>query len=229
MDRQPLQDNDLIERYLQGKLSADEEQAFEEAYLADPGLLDEVLLAEKLRDGLKGAGTLQPGAGSARGTRAWPRFFVSPQYAAAASVVAAVSLMLSATLLVQDAGRETGFAARDSFAATRIVPLVNVRGESANDIAEPSASEWTVFLLDAGFTEYDEYRASVVHAGEDRLIRRLDGLSADYDGYVALGLPGRELPPGDYEVELEGRRSTWPADRGFEPIMRTRMTIVAAP
>ena len=38
MDRQYIRDTQVIERYLQGRLTAAEEQAFEEAYLADPEL-----------------------------------------------------------------------------------------------------------------------------------------------------------------------------------------------
>ena len=53
MDRQHIRDTDVIERYLQGTLSAAEEQAFEEAYLADPQLLEELEVAERLRAGFK--------------------------------------------------------------------------------------------------------------------------------------------------------------------------------
>ena len=35
MDRQYIRDHQVIERYLSGALTADEEQAFEEAYLGD--------------------------------------------------------------------------------------------------------------------------------------------------------------------------------------------------
>ena len=53
MDRQYIHDNRVIERYLSGQLSAAEEQALEEAYLADPDLLAELEATERLRDGIK--------------------------------------------------------------------------------------------------------------------------------------------------------------------------------
>ena len=55
MDRKNTQHAELVERYLQGRLSPEDEQAFEEAYLADPRLLEEVQLAERLRAGFKDA------------------------------------------------------------------------------------------------------------------------------------------------------------------------------
>ena len=49
MDRQYIRDHAVIERYLSGALTAEEEQAFEEAYLGDQELLDQVQAAERLR------------------------------------------------------------------------------------------------------------------------------------------------------------------------------------
>ena len=48
MDRRYIRDNQVIERYLKGTLTADEERAFEELYLGDPDLLDEIELVDGL-------------------------------------------------------------------------------------------------------------------------------------------------------------------------------------
>ena len=56
MDRRYIRDNQVIERYLKGTLTADEERAFEELYLGDPDLLDEIQLVERLGQGLKDLG-----------------------------------------------------------------------------------------------------------------------------------------------------------------------------
>jgi hypothetical protein len=238
MDRQSIQDHQLIERYLQGKLSAPEEQAFEEAYLADSGLLDELILSEKLQQGLEdvaaGGGLAaggRSGLGRIGGTRTgWRRVFRSPQYAAAASVLVGVSVIFSALTLVQNLQLRESLGA-GGVAMTRLVPLVTVRGEAANSVEAPAAGEWTVFLLDAGFTEYDDYRGTLVReaapAGEP--VWQLEGLSPAYDGFIAFGLPGRLLVPGAYQIRLEGRMGDWPAERSFEPIARTPLTILPPP
>jgi hypothetical protein len=44
---------------------------------------------------------------------------------------------------------------------------------------------------------------------------------------VALGLPGRLLPPGDYEVRLEGGKRDWPAARELDELSRTPLTVTA--
>ena len=43
----------LVERYLRGDLSAEEEAAFEEVLLASPELLDQLEAAERLQGGLR--------------------------------------------------------------------------------------------------------------------------------------------------------------------------------
>src|SRR5688572_28028059 len=97
MDRQYIRDHGVIERYLSGALTAAEEQAFEEAYLGDRELLDEVQAAERLREGIKeldGVARLERLRAPAR----WRQWLASPQYAAAASVLFAVPLGFSAIL-----------------------------------------------------------------------------------------------------------------------------------
>ena len=78
MDRQYIRDHAVIERYLSGTLTADEEQAFEEAYLGDAELLDEVQAAERLREGIKeldSAGRLErPSTPTV-----WRQWLASPQ------------------------------------------------------------------------------------------------------------------------------------------------------
>src|SRR5262245_15181334 len=119
MDRQHIRDNEVIERYLSGALTADEEQAFEEAYLGDPELLNQVETAERLRDGIKkldAAGRLERMRPPAR----WRQWLASPQYAAAASVLLAVSLGFSAMLFRENTIlRQDGLA--QVSASTRLV------------------------------------------------------------------------------------------------------------
>jgi hypothetical protein len=223
MDRQYIREHAVIERYLAGALTADEEQAFEEAYLGDSELLDELQAAERLRAGVReldGAGRLE----RAPSRPQWQRWLASPRYAAAASVLLAVSLGFS-TLLYRE-NREL----RDGgmFASTRFVSLESVRGANEATIREPEDDEFVVLLLDSGVTAYDTYRAV--------LTRRLGASSEDVwsgadltpqlGGSVPIGLPGRILRPGDYEARLEGRMNDWPVDR-FEAISRTPLTVVA--
>lgn len=236
MDRQHIRDAQVIERYLQGKLSAAEEQAFEEAYLADPALLEEVQLAERLREGLKDL-PVKDRADRPQSRARWLQIAASPRYGIAASLVAAAALLSTGVLFVQSGG----FEAAGPFAGashTRVLPLVSVRGGgNANVVAAPERDEWTVLLLDTGFSDYDRYRAVLVRgatgdalggAGGEELLR-LDDMTPTYEGMVALGLPGRLLPPGDYEIRLQGGKRDWPAARELDELSRTPLTVTSRP
>ena len=92
MDRQQIRDDQVVERYLNGTLSPAEEQAFEEAYLADPQLEEELDLAERLRTAFKDFGAAGSGEHAPPPRARWLGLVSSPGYALAASLVAAVAL-----------------------------------------------------------------------------------------------------------------------------------------
>ncbi|MBN1240552.1 MAG: hypothetical protein JXB36_18765 [Gammaproteobacteria bacterium] len=225
MDRRHIEERQIAERYLQGKLRDEEERAFEEAYLGDPELLDDLILTEKLRHGLRLDGDSR--AGPSRRTGVAGSLFASPRYAAAATVLLALSAALSGTLYVQNRDLRDAAGQGSGASVTRLLPLVTVRGDGANEIGRPAADEWIVFLVDAGFTEYDEYRATVFRLASDaeERVRQLDGLAPTYDGMLPVGLPGEALSPGEYRIVAEGRMSDWPSERGFEQIARTTLRI----
>src|SRR5262245_23426824 len=143
MDRRQIRDEQVIERYLKGALTAAEEQEFEEAYLADPQLLEELELAERLRDGLKESSRTGVAVGRASPRRRWRDVVASPRYGIAASLVAAAALVSTAVLLVQLQGVRPGAPAAAQ-THTRLLQLVSVRGaDNPNEIAAPAPGEWT--------------------------------------------------------------------------------------
>lgn len=226
MDPTEIPGSELIERYLKGRLAPAEEQAFEEAYLADPRLLEELKLAERLREGLEDQ-EAAPGAPQAVQRRGWLALASSPRYGIAASFVAAVALVTSGALFVQNLQLEGG--GFSTARHTRVLPLVAVRGAAdANEIAAPSPDEWTVLLLDTGFADYDVFSASLLRAESGEELVRLDDMVAS-DGTVAFGMPGSALPPGRYEVRLEGGRRDGPAGRALDELTRTKLTVNPAP
>jgi len=226
MDRQYIRDHQVIERYLSGALTADEEQAFEEAYLGDAEILDQLETAERLREGLKGAdaaGRLE----RARRPAPWRQWLASPRYAAAASLLLAVSVGFSTILY-----RENRTLREDSLSSTsmitRYVPLESVRGGNVTTIEAPEQDELTVLLLDAGIVAYDTYRAVLTRAdgAESEEIWRRADLARELGETISIGVPGRTLRPGSYEARLEGRMNDWPAERFEEVSARTPLTVV---
>jgi hypothetical protein len=226
MDRQYIRDHAVIERYLSGALTAEEERAFEEAYLGDQELLDQLQAAERLRAGIKeldSAGRLD----RLRSSATWRHWLASPRYAAAASVLLAVSLGFSAMLYRENLElRESGIS--QTFERTRLVRLEALRGGNDREIPAPQPDERTVLQLDVGTVAYDTYRGTVMRRSGDQfetIWRRAD-LVAEPDGVtVLIGVPGRDLQPGTYEALLEGRMNEWPAER-FDEITRVGLRVV---
>ena len=230
MDRQYIQDHQVIERYLRGTLTEDEARQFEVAYVADSSLLDEVELAACLKQSV---GELSA-AGAIERARA-PRFgfLRSPQYAMAASVLLAVTLVFSGTLYRENAALRSSSGPIAGPAPMRLVPIFTLRGENAATVEAPDAGEWLVLLLDPGTAMHDTYRAVVTargaaQGGEDVDSWIVPSLEAGDDALIPIGFPPGLLGPGDYEIALEGRMRDWPDGRGFEPVSSTPITITAA-
>jgi hypothetical protein len=226
MDRQHIREHQVTERYLNGTLSPAEEKAFEEAYLADPELQEELELAENMRAAFKDFGAAPSVERSAPKVARWLSFVSSPRYALAASLVAAAALVSSAALYVQN--QDLRGSAGQTFAAageTRLLPLVSVRGAAnPNEIAAPAPNELTVLLLDPGFGDYDVYRAVLARRDGQEVLRR-GGLTPTYEGLLALGVPGAMLSPGTYEIRLSGGRRDWPATRELDELSITPLTV----
>lgn len=228
MDRKNTQQSELIERYLQGRLSAEEEQAFEEAYLGDPRLLEEVQLAERLRDGFKDAGGAERAPQSER-RAAWLDVAGSPRYGLAASFVAAIALVTAGGLFVENRELEEAGGGAGAAHHTRVLPLISVRGgRGANVVAAPAPGEWTVLLLDTGFADYEVFSAALLRSGSEDEVLRLDDMVAS-DGTVAFGIPGSVLAPGDYEVRLQGGGRDAAAGGALAELSRTALTIAPRP
>ena len=227
MDRQYIRDNQVIERYLQGRLSADEETAFEEAYIGDPGLFQDLQAADLLRRGLE-----LHGADSSGGQRpgSTGRSVNAPRYALAASLVAGIAVASAAYLLVENRALRGETVAADA-APARVVPLLAVRGGEPNRIEAAASNEWTVLLLDPGFSRYDRYRATLVRrsGAEAAELLSVDGLSPSYEGQLAMIVPSRLLTPGEYDLILRARMRDWPEQRASDDVARTAFTVDPAP
>ena len=231
MDTQDIQDRQLIERYLQGQLTGEEERQFEERFLGDPNLLDELEYAEALRQGMReladAAGLESPNRPPRLRARSrWLRLLQSPQYAVAASVALFASLVLSG-LLYQDNVDLRVSAPGDGILPARVIPLNTDRGGvERSELSVPGPNEFTVFTISAGATPYDEYRATVVRVGNnEETVARSDVLPVNFDERVVVSVPGRLLTVGTYEIVLEGRFRDRPDDRPFEPVSSNRVVI----
>jgi hypothetical protein len=217
MDRKYIELHLVVDRYLQGTLSGGEVAAFEERLTWDHALLDELHLAERLRDDLRE--TTREDSYTVAAARArigdWlSNLFSIPQYAAAASFALAVALTAGVLLDPFGAGRGTG-----GFQATptEIVPLVVLRGATASPVVF-SADTQLVLLVDVtGF--HASYRVTVRadRPGAPPFWTQDEMLPTHLDS-LAVGMPGGLLEAGPYVLTVEGVSTSDDGKKTYEHI-----------
>jgi hypothetical protein len=203
MDKKYIELHLVADRYLQGTLSAGEVAEFEERLTWDQELIDELDLAERLRDGLReatGEGSYTVAADRA-GIGGWlSDVFSVPQYAAAASFVLAATLTAGALLNPFGAGRGT-----DGFQATltEIVPLVVFRGATASPVVF-SAGTQLVLLVDVTGS-HPSYRVTIRadQPGAPPFWMQ-EHMRPTYLESLAVSMPGGLLEAGPYVLTVAG-------------------------
>ena len=221
MDYKYIQENQIVERYLQGSLTDEEKVAFEEHYLSNSETLAALELAEKMQDGFRGLE--EPDFFDRTASRGWfNRLFLSPQYAAAASILLVFSLGFSGLLYRQ-------LQTDEVFYGTQVIPILSVRssasGQPANLVRISQPDHWIVLLVDPGMESYLRFSATVtrVDSADPQTIWQVDDLQPGYEDMLAVGLPSTLLQPGDYEIRLSGQAQA--TSDGFAEISRLGFTV----
>lgn len=198
MDREYVVEHSMVERYLAGRLSEHEQAALEQHCLWCQETLDDLELTAKLRQGIADVATAED---------RWQPGFVSrmlhlPQYAAAASMLLAVSLVTSGVLLWD---REA-FSPRPRVAGMDVYTLEVMRGAaddpSANTVYLGESNTPIVLLIYPELGDYERYRAAIYPLKGKTVIWE-DEIYLGTDA-LALVVPSAVLPPGDYRVRIEG-------------------------
>ena len=217
MDRTYIDMHLVVDRYLQGTLAEGEILEFEERLVWDKDLVDELDIAEKLREGLRESVAEDQYTASHGNHGIVARLsgvFSVPQYAAAASFVLAATL--TAGVLLNSLTPGGGLQVNQG-TPTEIVPLLAVRGDTAQTIYINDES-WTVLLVDV-MGSYDSYRVKIRQdESEATAFWTQDGLMPTYPDALAIGMPGSTLAAGRYVLSLEGVRDAGPDEKSYEHI-----------
>jgi len=222
MDEKYINENLLIERYLEDTLSVEEQQAFEEQFLSSGELLDQLEATERLRQGMHDVMAVRKAHLPEKASSRVAAILRTPHYAIAASILVLFSVGLSGTLMQENA--RLSDINTDRAMGTEIIPLISVRGQTdsgLNTLVLGDSARQFVMLLDPGFDPFSHYRATVYRlnrAGEPAMLMQVDEMLPGYEDMLALAVPSSVLSPGDYEIQLEGWKDEWPAGHGFEPI-----------
>lgn len=225
MEHVEIERDDVVERYVAGKLTPEDEERFEEHFLDCPACVRAVEDAERLHRGL----TLVAAEDlAARRTvlAAAAALLRSRSGALLASLVLVLAI-LPAGLAWRQAGRlgdELDTARRELAGERR--PRINTpvltlepfrAGEApVQEISLAPEPEWIVLLVELGDAAEASYRATLTRP-DGTSVWEASGLLPSYLGEVSLSLHSSSLPPGECVLRLEGA-----ADRHAFPLRVTR-------
>lgn len=237
MDREYISQHNVIERYLSGRLKDEERDAFEERCLWCSETLQELEVAERLREGLRDVDMSHaPAPAPARGPLT--RWLFSPQWAAAASVMLVVSLGTTGWLLTQMQAPDDGLVPSrgPSIDRTRgegTAPLIIRAGSQTTGLATtlvysiemtrggdaPSTvvrvgpdDRWVVLLVYPELSRHERYRAELYRSGETRQLWQASEIPPGTAESLALTLPAELLAPGDYRLGVIGLNDAAPGE-----------------
>lgn len=219
MDVTFIQQNQIIERYLMGKLPLKGAQDFERwcrdnpATVAELGLSDRINAALRLLDS---AGEPLPWA--EKPLAPWQKLPVF----AGVTVVAVLALITATGLFLSSQDKDGQIAGLQRDLAQQ--PLLPVQGtrpitvEMSRNGPERRAvatigegrPELVDFKLDLSWSRYRNFVVTIDRVDQGRLAV-LTNLARDSNGHVRIALNSSALGPGDYEVKVEGldlRRGT---------------------
>ena len=217
MNHEYVEQNEVVDLYLMGRLGPDEAAAFEEHYLSCDGCLEQLELAEGFQAGLKRVAAedaVKLEVARRVGFAAWlARAARSPRAGLlAAALIAAV--VVPSTLLYRqlDAERDRVGALAAELDAARapqgalVVPLSPERsagGAPSVRLRLPATPGWIVVSLELERPEHGEYRVTLLGPGGETVWRG-DGLVPDPLDALSISLHSATLADGDYQLVAEG-------------------------
>lgn len=196
-----------MQDFIVGRLSDDEQRAFEDRLLRESALAHELEQSLRMREGLqrlRTQGYLANTAPRVRSLRIW-----IPALAAAACAGVVVFLSLShirgpSPILL--ASLESRASANARPLVTAHFTFVSVRGASAPDLALPSAGLIEFRAAPSTREGAHRYRMMLVRqeqGGSAESVSSLAGLTVSTDGYVHGYAEASRLNPGHYILRLQ--------------------------
>lgn len=210
MDREFIIKNQIVERYLAGRLPPKGVTDFERLIRSRPQLIDELGLAEKVNAGLRlldAAGVAEPWAEKQL------KFWEKPAFAMGAAALAAVTLIACAVLALQVSSRNDTIARQAKENAERpIAPSTLKRtiqvgaarnGPPTTPTLTINKGEFAEMKVDLSWTRFAAFRISIDRVDQGR-VAAIDSMAKDSNGQVRIALNAGAFGPGDYMVTIEG-------------------------
>jgi hypothetical protein len=219
MDREFIIKNQIVERYLAGRLPPKGVTDFERLIRSRPQLIEEIGLPERVNAGLRlldAAGIAEPWAEKPQKVWEKPAFTMG---AAALAVVAVIGCLM---LAMQVSSRNATIAKQKQAIVERAVApstlkrtiLVGVarNGPPAQSTLTIRHGEFAELKADLSWARYTAFKVSIDRVNQGR-VAVIDAMEKDSNGHLRLSLNAGAFGPGDYMVTIEGlnmRRQSLP-------------------
>ncbi len=218
MDRDFIARNQIIERYLAGKLPVKGATEFERFCKEHPDLLDEIGLPDRVNAGLR----LLEASGKPEPWQEQPkRLWQNPLLPIGLGLAALILLVTTVTLARSRSQESRTIAALDTqiaeqplepAASTRTIRVLPSReGASSTPavIVGGADAQLVDLLLDLSRSPYREYRVTIDRIDQGR-VEIINDLAKDSNGHLHIALNSSALGPGNYQFTIEGL--TWRGD-----------------
>jgi len=218
MDRDFIARNQIVERYLSGKLPIKGATDFERFCRAEPDLLDEIGLPERVNAGLR---LLEASGKPEPWQQAPKKLWEKPQLSiglGAAIVLLAVTLAVVGSASADKTRSITKLKAAiaeqplEPAATTRTIRLVPSRTGSSNTPAITlggTPAELDELHIDMTRSPYRAFRVTIDRVDQGR-VAILHNIMKDSNGQLHLALNSSALGPGLYQFTIDGL--TWRGD-----------------
>jgi len=213
MDRDFIARNQVVERYLSGRLPIKSATEFERFCRAHPELLDEIGLPEKVNAGLRlleASGKPEPWQEAPRPT--WQRPEVTLALAAAVAVLGIALAVVgggsaSKSRHIADLQKQASERALDPATRTREIRLLPSRSGASNSpaitIGEVGSTQLADLKIDESRSPYHAFRVTIDRIDQGR-VGIINNLGKDSNGHLRIALNTSALGPGNYLLTLEG-------------------------
>jgi hypothetical protein len=212
MDREFIEKNQIVERYLSGRLPARGATDFERYCAAHPELLDQLGLSERVHAGLRLLETAgHPEPWQQPESRAWqkPGLLIGALSVAAALLVATVFLgtQLAArnarVTLLEKRSVDQPLEPMTSTHTERLVPSRTGPTATAATTVGGPGGQLADLKFDMSWARYAEFRITIDREGQGR-VAMLHSIARDSNGDLRLAFNTSALGPGLYHFTIEG-------------------------
>jgi len=230
MDRDFIARNQIVERYLAGRLPLKGAQDFERFCREHPELIDEIGLQDRINSALRllDAGGRAP-PWEAPPTPWWQRLPVLIGAGALTLVATVFALTLLGKLAARDHSvaalqRQLAVQALDPAQSTRTITIVpNRSAPSPRSLLTigGARAEMAELRIDVSWASFTAYRVTIDRVDQGR-VAILHNVLRDSSGVLHLGLNSSALGPGNYQFSIDGL--TWKGEP--IPVAWATITIV---